>query len=146
MIINLRVQKVQIRVDTSRCGKGHNHYNRQKFLSWSPCFTGDWWNACWFQSEGSFQIKLVYSHLIAVDVFCHQWSCIISNFEGFVRNLPVFSSLANPSCQNPFGWLGPNHQLSNFNSVAMKENLKQSWLPAFWKKIKNTQKVEQNAF
>ena len=27
-----------------------------------------------------------------------------------------------------------------------KKNLKPSWLPAFWKKIKNTQEVKKNAF
>ena len=28
----------------------------------------------------------------------------------------------------------------------LKKNLKQSWLPVFWKKIKNTQGTKENAF
>ena len=36
--------------------------------------------------------------------------------------------------------------MENHLHCCLQKNLKQSWLPAFWKKIQNTQEIKENAF
>ena len=75
----------------------------------------------------------------------------------YVGSVKLYLFVASVAVQNPVhsythpevalcGWQDVKSQEHANSSVKKKKNLKQSWLPAFWKKIQNTQEIKRMLF
>ena len=81
------------------------------------------------------------------------WVLVFGTLNGMTHNARLVPSMKNNKHEavTHQASCGPSHKffkIITINSTTKmeKKNLKQSWLPAFWKKIQNTQEIKRTLF